>query len=262
MKSIPSEARCKRIIWKLLTGSDVCLQCQGALVFKRTNTYGWCGSCRVKVRPKAHCFARGSKLTYQDLFHLLSCWQSRMSPGATKSTTGLSYTTVNRWFARFREYLPPDNMADTLDGIVEVDESWFGRAKHGSQQIVVGAIERRTGRLKLEIITDTAQDTLEQFVVTHITQASLLVTDAYMGYSGIEWLGYGREIWNHSVGHFAGTNHIEATWSAMKRHLRRLYNHVATSHLQNFLNEWMARHNQTHLFESPYNYLKGCVVPL
>ncbi len=262
MKSIPSEARCKRIVWRLLTSSDVCLQCSGVLAFKRSTTYGWCGICRVKVRPKAHCWLKGAKLTYQEVFLLLTCWQSRMSPGAAKASTNLSYTTIHRWYERFREHLPPDSRQDTLDGIVEVDESWFGRRNHGSQQIVVGAIERGSGRLKLEIVTDTAQDTLEQFIVTHITPNSLLVTDAHMGYSGIEWLGYGQEIWNHSVGHFAGTNHIEATWSAMKRQLRRLYNHVATSSLQQFIQEWMARHNQKHLFESPQRYLKGALVPL
>lgn len=262
MKSIPSEARCKRIIWKTLTGSEACAECAGSIIFKRTVTYGWCTTCRRKIRPKAATWFRGSKLTYQQLFQLLFCWQQRLSPGATKTATSLSYTTIERWFTRFRDHLPPEAVADQLDGIVEVDESWFGKAKHGNQQIVVGAIERGTGRVKLEAVPDTAQDTLEQFVSTHVTRNSLLVTDAYSGYSGIEWLGYGREIWNHSVGHFAGTNHIEATWSAMKRHLRRLYNHVATKQLQLFLVEWMARHNQRHLFESPQSYLKGCVVPL
>ncbi len=75
---------------------------------------------------------------------------------------------------------------------MEVDDSWFGRQRHGSQRIVVGAIERGTKRLRLQIIPDTAQDSREEFICAVVTPQSLLVTDTRMGYSGIEYWGYGR----------------------------------------------------------------------
>ena len=88
-----------------------------------------------------------------------------------------------------------------LSGVVEVDEAWFGKRKFGGQTIVMGAIERDTKRLKLAIIPDTEQDSLEGFLETNVARNSLVVTDAATGYSGIEWLGYTRESWNHSKGH-------------------------------------------------------------
>ena len=254
--ALPGEARCKQYIQKLVTGASSCSHCKGKVQFKRATSYGWCRSCRIKVRPKAATWFRGSKLGYRQLFLLLHCWQRRQSPGSAKLATGLSYTTIHRWYWRFRTLIPKDNASEMLSGIVEVDEAWFGRKRFGGQTIVMGAIERDTKRLKLAVIPDTEQDSLEGFLELHVTRDSLVVTDCAAGYNGIEWLGYTRESWNHSIGHFAGSNHIEGTWSAMKRHLRKLYGCVPTKRLQLFLNEWMARHNNLRLFASPQDYLE------
>lgn len=259
LANIPAERRCKQIVHKLLTNQTGCPACLGRLSWKRE--YGWCRTCRTKVRPKARSWFRGSKLTYRQVFLLLHCWQSRQAPGAVRLVTGLSYTTIRRWYWRFRALVPPDDATARLSGIVEVDEAWFGKKRFGGQTIVIGAIERDTKRLKLSVIPDTEQDSLEGFLESHVARGSLVVTDCAAGYMGIEWLGYASERWNHSAGHFAGTNHIESTWSAMKRHLRRLYGCVPTKKLQLVLNEWMARHNSVPLFASPAAFLAATVVP-
>lgn len=259
-KNIPSEAKCKRIIQKLTTGSDRCTECSGRISFKRSVTYGWCKTCRTKVRPKAATWMRNSKLSYQQIFTLLHCWQFRQSPGAARTATGISYPTIQRWYARFRKELPPDG-GELLSGVVAVDESWFGKKRHGGQTIVIGGIEKDTRRLRLQVIPDTEQDSIELFLEAWVDRSSHLITDASASYNGVEWLGYTREAYNHSKGHFGDSNHIECIWSAMKRHLRKLYGCVPTRYLQDILNEWMARHNQRSLFESPLNYLRATVVP-
>ena len=257
--ALPSEARCKQLVYRLLTNQTTCVSCSGKLSWKRD--YGWCRTCRTKVRPKAATWFRGSKLTYRQVFMLLHCWQQRQSPGSVRLATGLSYTTIRRWYWRFREQVPEDDQHAMLSGVVEVDEAWFGKKRFGGQTIVVGGIERDTKRLKLRIVKDVEQDTLEGFLEANVRRSSLVVTDYGAGYNGIEWLGYASERWNHSKGSFAGTNHIESTWSAMKRHLRKLYGCVPTKKLQLFLNEWMARHNSLRLFSSPAAFLAATVVP-
>lgn len=261
LAEMPTERRCKQVVHYLLTNTTTCTTCNGKLFWKHARDYGWCRACRAKVRPKAATWFRGSKLRYRQVFVLLYCWQTRQSPGACRLATGLSYTTVRRWYWRFRALVPQDDRTAVLSGVVEVDEAWFGKKRFGGQTIVVGAIERDTKRLKLQIIPDTEQDSLEGFLEQHVARSSLVVTDCGAGYNGIEWLGYTRESWNHSKGHFAGTNHIEATWSAMKRHLRKLYGCVPTKQLQLVLNEWMARHNSLQLFTSPAAFLAATVVP-
>jgi len=253
--ALPSEAWCKRFVYQQLTGSHNCQRCQSQLSFKRE--YAWCQRCRNKFRPKAHTWFRGSKLPYRQLFWLLACWQTRQSPGAAKLATGLSYTTIHRWYWRFRSLVPKDDQDRLLSGVVEVDEAWFGKRRYGSQTIVIGGIERDTKLLKLAIIPDTEQDSLEGFLEANVVRNSLVVTDCAAGYAGIGWLGYSSELWNHSAGHFAGTNHIEQIWSAMKRYLRKLYGCIPTRRLKLILNEWMARHNLAHLFSSPHLFLQA-----
>jgi hypothetical protein len=260
LANIPSEYRCKQILYKIITDQDTCCVCNGKINWKRE--YGWCKVCRKKIRPKATTWFNDSKLTYRQTFCLISAWQQRQSPGSVKLATGISYTTIQRWYKRFRLQIPHEPNNSKLFGIVEVDEAYFGKRKFGNQTIVIGAIQRNTRELRLKIIPDTEQDSLEIFIADNIERGSLVVTDCHAGYNDIEWLGYGSERWNHSKGNFAGTNHIEQNWSAMKRHMRKLYGNIPTNELQLIMDEWEARHNRPELFESPEQFLGITLVPL
>lgn len=255
LASIPGEARCKQLVHRLLTNKTTCAACGGSLSWRRE--YGWCRGCRTKVRPKAATWFRGSNLSYRQVFLLLWCFQNRQSPGTARLVTGVSYTTVRRWYWRFRVHLPETSVE--LSGLVEVDESFFGKQKYGHQTLVVGAIERDTRRCRLQVIPDRAQDTLELFLTSTVARSSLLLTDAHAGYHDLEFYGYSHERCNHSNGHFGPTNQIENLWGVMKRYLKKLYGCVPTRQLHLLLNEWMARQNSPWLFASPTNYLKATV---
>ena len=262
LADIPKEAQCREIIYQASGAGRA--HHSHVVIWPKGKDYGWCKTCRVKLRPKASSLLYGSKLSYRQLYQLIWCWQQRQSPGSAKAIASVEYVAVRRWYKRWREYLPPDS-TPKLAGIVEVDEAYFGKQRYGHQVIIVGAIERlpspTTGvrRLKLQIIPDTEPASLELFLQHNVERGSLVVTDCHMGYSDIEWLGYSHETWNHSQGHFAGTNHIEQNWSAMKRYMRKLYGSVPTKELQLILDEWQARHNQPELFSSPENYLRAVV---
>jgi hypothetical protein len=201
------------------------------------------------------------KLSPRQLFVLLWCWQHKKSPDTARLLAGLSYRTVQRWYERFRDRVP-DEATAILQGLVQIDESYFGKLKSNQPQtIVVGAIEPDTRRIALRITNSRAQDALEQFVTDHITMGTLVVSDKWYAYQELPLLGYGHESWNHSDGQFAGTNQIEGLWSSIKRYLRKLYGCVPTKQLQTILNEWMARLNNPWLFASPENYLRSTLVP-
>lgn len=255
LTNIPGEARCKQLVHRLLTNKTTCVNCGGSLSWRRE--YGWCRGCRTKVRPKAATWFRGSNLSYRQVFLLLWCFQNRQSPGTARLVTGVSYTTVRRWYWRFRAHLPETSVE--LSGLVEVDESFFGKQKYGRQTLVVGAIERDTRRCRLKVIPDRAQDTLELFLTGTVARSSLLLTDAHAGYHDLEFYGYNHERCNHSQGHFGPTNQIENLWGVMKRYLKKLYGCTPTKQLHLICNEWMARQNSPWLFASPQNYLKATV---
>ena len=261
MSKLPNLAgnlKCWRKLNKLVFGDHVsCPGCNGSLAENYKRGYLWCPACRKKYRPTAHrgSWLYGMKLTPRQLFLLLWAWQRRKSPDTACLLASVSYTTARRWYRRFREQLP--DTAEVLRGLVQIDESYFGKQRSTQpQRIVVGAIEPDTRRVALRITDSRGQSVLEQFVQDCVEQSSLVVSDKWYAYQELPLLGYDHETWNHSSGQFAGTNQIEGLWSSMKRHLRKLYGCIPTKQLQLTVNEWMARQNQPSWFASPENYLR------
>jgi len=261
MKSVsklPNEARCRRIVEALILGEDLlCPYCKKEL--RRSDKYLWCKNCRRKVRPKSLAFLTRSKLTYREVLLLLICWQKNMTPGSIRQFSDLSYTTIARWYVKFRQNLPREE--GLLSGIVEVDEAFFGRRKYGGQTIIMGAIERDTRKLRLGIIPDREQDSLEMFLHQNVSKESILNTDAWSAYFGLNWYGYEHYMHNHSIGQFKGTNMFENVWSVIKRAMRRMYGCIATTKINELIVEWEARWNYKELFECPLNYLRFVLVP-
>ena len=253
LATLPRERQCHIQLFKLIHGSTACPDCCGKLLFRRS--YAWCRVCRKKHSIKSLTWFCGSNLSFQQLWLLIWCWQKQKATGTTVDIVGVSYPTVRRWFRRFRAMLPQSTLQ--LSGIVEVDESFFGRQKFGAQTIVVGAIERDTRRVRLQIIPDRAQDSLELFLTATVSRNAHITTDAHSGYMDLEFYGYSHERCNHSNGHFGPTNMIENFWGVIKRSLRRLYGKLTLTDLRNILREWEQRQNQPELFYTVDNYLKA-----
>lgn len=253
------------ILNKLAFGDNVsCPICLNTMKANYLCKYLWCSSCRKKYRPTSFrgSWLYGMKLTPRQLFILLWAWQNKKSPDTARHMAMTSYTATQRWYERFREHIPDESSA-ILSGLVQIDESYFGRLKSKQPQtIVAGAIEPHTRRIALKITNSRSQEALEQFVLEQIETGSLVVSDKWYGYQELPLLGYHHESWNHSERQFAGTNQIEGLWSSIKRYLRKLYGCVPTDNLQTILNEFMARHNRRSLFDSPINYLQEALFHL
>ena len=194
------------------------------------------------------------KLNPRQLFILLYCWQTKRSTETSYLLAGVSYTTVRRWFARFRKQLPDSSkLTAMLEGVIQVDESYFGeRRSKQPQRIVVGVKDTATGRIALRITDSRDRQPLEQFVQDYIVAGSLVASDKWWAYDELELLGYAHESWNHSKGRFAGTNQGENIWSVTKRHARKLFGgRILTRQLDSLCLEWIARANQPELFAKP-----------
>lgn len=259
-----SNKKCWMSLNRVVFGNECqCPGCGLVLCERYVRKYLWCRYCRRKYRATAYkgSWLHGTKLSPKQLFVLLWCWQNKKSPDTACLLGQVSYTTAARWYGRFR-VRTPDESAAILEGLVQIDESYFGKLRSKQPQtIVVGAIEPHTRRVVLRVTNSRGQEALEDFVLGCIKSGSLVVSDKWWAYEELPLLGYSHESWNHSDGQFAGTNQIEGLWSSIKRYLRKLYGCVPTNNLQTILNEWMARQNSPGLFASPTNYLQATLVP-
>ena len=255
--NIPSNYHCHRRLYKLIWGDYSCPECSKSGILFR-DSYEWCPHCRKKFSVKGETFFRHSKLSYRTLYTLVWCWQHRWSISEVHKTTNISYLTIRKWYKKFRQQLPEDKTK--LYGEVEVDESFFGKLRFGRQRLVIGAIERHSRQIKLQIITDRTRATCEDFIKRSIAEGSLVATDGLDSYNELHLLGYEREDCNHSLGIFGPTNHIENLWSVIKRQVRRIHNTLSFSYedLAAILGEYELRHNRPELFYNVDNYLFYC----
>jgi transposase-like protein len=199
------------------------------------------------------------KITRQQLWLLLECWQGKVAFNATQKITGLSHVTVRRWFRRFRwnfSYESP-----VLVDFVEADESFLGRRRHGNQQIVLGAVERHAWRPVMRVSPKRDQEATDRFLLAHVEPGATVATDEAKCYRGIDaFFGYRHVTCNHSKFVFGETNRIEAVWSAFKRFIRRTHDHLHAEWLPDILREFEARSNAPELFVSPQIFLENSLV--
>lgn len=270
MSKVPnfaSNKKCWQLLNRVVFGDGVrCPQCSEALHENYQNKYLWCRVCRKKYRPTSYrgSWLYGMKISPRQLFILLYCWQTRRYTETTVLLAGVSYPTAQRWHERFRAQLPDDaDLSLLLEGAIQIDESYFGKQRSKqAQHIVVGAKDPESGNIALRITDSRGQACIEQFVQDYIKPGSLVVSDKWYAYDELSLLGYYHESWNHSRGHFAGTNQGENIWSVSKRHARKLHGgRILTKHLAVLCREWMARANQPELFNSPIEFLRCTVVP-
>jgi hypothetical protein len=147
-----------------------------------------------------------------------------------------------------------------LTGLIKIDESFFGKQRSKQDQvIIVGAIDADSKYIRLELIANREQATLEDFVLRHIAPGSTIVTDYWLGYTDLDNLGYNHFPFNHSKGEFTHTNQIESLWAEIKQYMRRVKGNILTAKIELLLTEWMARHNNPELFESPERFLTKCL---
>jgi transposase-like protein len=198
-------------------------------------------------------------MSSRTVFLLLHCWQKKMSFGTTASVTGLAPSTVRRYHRLFRRNLV--HLSPEMGGTVEVDEAFFGRRRFGRQRIVVGAIERRTGRIVLRPIKRRDDEHTDNFLLDHVMGGSTVCTDGALCYQGIDaFWGYKHVACNHSIYHFGPTNRIEAVWSSLKRYLIRTLGRPTAKDLSCILREFEARKNHPDTFESPQNFLENSLI--
>ena len=173
-----------------------------------------------------------------------------------------SYQTAWAMLHRLRSVLVRPGR-ELLGGTVEVDETFIGgeepglrggRAK-GKKSLVGIAIEvkepKGLGRCRMAILTDASAASLHPFVTGHVEPGATLVTDAWMGYTGIGALGYTRDRRSQRATRLRGGDPnallpgVHRVASLAKRWLLGTHQgSVDDAHLQAYLDEFVFRFNR------------------
>jgi transposase-like protein len=169
-----------------------------------------------------------------------------------------SYQTAWTWLHKLRRAMVRPGR-DKLSGIVEVDETFVGGEdpKDGTwiEQkaiVVVGAEEdgRGIGRIRLKTVPAATRTSLHQFVKNSIEPGSVVHTDGWQAYNGIDKLGYEhkrtvlmREKEKNAASKLLPRVHRVA--SLLKRWLLGTHQGaVSVEHLDYYLDEFTFRFNR------------------
>ena len=135
-------------------------------------------------------------------------WMTTQKNGASalglQRVLGLKqYQTAWTWLHKLRSAMVRPGR-DLLRGRVEVDESYLGGLEEGLRGrltetkalIAVAAQEegRGIGRIRLRYIPDASGESLHAFIQESITPGSIVHTDGWRGYSGLEAKGYVHQV--------------------------------------------------------------------
>jgi transposase-like protein len=145
---------------------------------------------------------------------------------------------------------------DKLSGYVEVDESWIGGHRLGKRgrgaegkALVVGAIEVRgkgAARARFRRVRNASHETLSGFIKAHVEPGSIVRTDGWRGYIGIEDYGYqhSREIEESPERAALILPHFHRVISNLKAWIIGTHHGVSPKHMQAYLNEYCFRFNR------------------
>lgn len=193
-------------------------------------------------------------------------WVCGVSWKSIVSMTGFSFKTVTRFLGMFRRLVTTSlEFEDTTIGgpdvVVEIDETKLGKRKYNRGHrvegvwVIVGVERTPQRRVFLVPVIDRSAETIHGIVRSHVSPGSIIHTDGWRGYTGIDVACSVKHcVVNHSVGFIdqetgVHTNTAEGTNYALKRQVptRSRVKAGIEGHLGEFV--WR-RQNEDHLWMS------------
>lgn len=283
MREFPDDAACLEHLWRSRHAPDgehaTCPKCKQERVFRRYATaqgrQSWtCTGCGHHVHPTAGTiFAKSSTSLHLWFYamYLVTSTRCGISAKQLERSLGVSYRTAWRMLNKIRNEVMADD-GEPLRGDIEADEASVDgkpRKPHGqykgltigppssrrseamklkerSRATVFAAVERG-GRVKATVLPSRRGPRLKETLIEWVEPESIIVTDYWPAYNGLEKHFISHSRINHSTGIYVEgdthTNTIEGFFGHLKPSIKGTYRKVSHKWLQGYLNEFTWRYN-------------------
>lgn len=166
-----------------------------------------CRGCRRQVSVTAGTIFHRTRLPltlwFRAIWYVTSQKNGTSAMGVQRVLGLGSYRTAWTWLHKLRRAMVRPGR-DRLSGVVEVDESFVGGEEPGREgrgavkkTLVAIAAEDRgrgTGRIRMACIPDASKPSLHGFVERAIESGSVIHTDGWASYDGLEAHGYRHQV--------------------------------------------------------------------
>jgi transposase-like protein len=184
-----------------------CPQCGSIRFWKKNKGRYECSDCHkettVTTNTMFHKTTKPLTIWFRAIWWMIAQKNGVSAKGLQKVLGLGSYQTAWTWLHKFRRLMVLSGR-NKLKGIVEVDEVLVGGKTSGKRgrgaegkSLISVAVEvkgRKTGRVRLEKIPDASASSLKGFIERNIEPSSIIITDAWPSYSGLEEMGYVQKV--------------------------------------------------------------------
>jgi transposase-like protein len=274
MRDYPDDRACLDFLWRQRYSEDGahahCPKCDRERKFHRVNdrpAYD-CDTCGYHLHPTAgtifHKSATSLHLWFYAMY-LMASTRCGISAKQLERELGVTYKTAWRMFNLIRNEVMADDDQGPLTGEVEADETWHGgkmrqteknrvareggvrNGQYVKKRETVFAMVERGGRVVAMHVPSRYGYTLRTNLRQRVEPGSVVYTDDFKGYNGVEAV-YDHRTINHSARVYVSgdvhTQTIEGFFSLFKNGVRGVYHSVSVKWLQGYLNEYTWRYNR------------------
>lgn len=252
----PDQRSCCNFLFQSRLGNDwPCPRCgrQTKWHLSRYYYYG-CQRCGYQLRPKAGTIFARSKIDLQRWFFvaLLMCQSPRSVPAQfVKRATGLGEQAAWSLGDRLRSHMEWLGQPRLLGGpgkVIEVDETFLPNVVRSERaRIKVLGITDRS-QVMTFITKDRKRETIWPILRKFVAPGSIVNTDGWKAYRGLEALGFEHRFVNHLKGEWVGkdgtsTLFIDGYWARLKHFLSRTHVRINEVHIGKYIKEYELRFN-------------------
>ena len=257
----PTDVSCREYLFRLRWPDGfVCPRCQNRKALRVTKNLWQCAQCDYKASVTAGTIFQDTRkpltLWFRVIWYVTSQKNGASALGLQRVLGLGSYETAWTWLHKLRRAMVRPGR-DRLSGRVEVDETYWGgpepirgRGAAAKALIAVAAQEDGLGigRIRLCGIADASAVSLGGFVQDVVEPGSVVHTDGWSGYAGLEAVGYRHEVTNLEQSNGTASEllpRVHRVVSLLKRWLMGTHQGaVSHGHLDYYLDEYTFRFNR------------------
>ena len=221
-----------------------------------------CGACRHQASVTAGTIFQDTRLPlslwFRAIWYVTSQKNGVSALGLQRVLGFGSYQTAWAWLHKLRRAMVRPGR-DKLKGVVEVDETYLGGLEEGRDgrgarnkaivALAAEAVPEGIGRIRLCRVADASRASLQGFVEQVVDPGSIIRTDGWPGYVGLEQRNYRHEVLVIGAGNRRQAPQIlprvHRVASLMKRWILGTHQGaVSHEHLDYYLDEFTFRFNR------------------